>query len=178
NLSATDRNGRRLRLSIRSAPRMIIAVVALVFVVLGGWFSAQRIRTLQSQLETDERERGMLHSQLEALQWHRIAHLQMLDGLGEAVLALNSDRRIIIANRRFVELFSIQENVLGKPLSEALRMSRIFEAFDRALAGEETVDHFSVKSGVAEKKIEMRTLPVASEGIAAAALFIDITRTE
>ncbi|PYQ50756.1 MAG: hypothetical protein DMF59_10030, partial [Acidobacteria bacterium] len=79
---------------------MIIAVVALVILVLGGWFAAQRIRTLQSQLETDARERGRLVSQLEALHWQRIAHLQMLDGLGEAVLALNSDRRIIIANRR------------------------------------------------------------------------------
>ncbi|HYS54989.1 MAG TPA: ATP-binding protein [Thermoanaerobaculia bacterium] len=157
---------------------MITAVIALTVLVVGGWFAIQRIRTLESQLETDERERGMLVSQLEALHWQRIAHLQMLDGLGEGVLALSSDRRIIIANRRFMELFSIHENVLGKPLSEALRMSRIFEAFDRALDGEESIEHFSVLSGIVEKKIEMRTLPVASEGIAAAALFIDITKTE
>jgi two-component system phosphate regulon sensor histidine kinase PhoR len=157
---------------------MIIAAVALVLLAVGGWFAVQRIRALESQIETDMREHAMLVSQLEALHWQRIAHVQMLDGLGEGVLAVNSERKIIIANRRFHELFSIHDNVLGKSLGEVLRMSAIFEAFDRALTGEESIQRFSVPFGVAEKKLEMRTLPVKSEGIAAAALFIDITRTE
>src|SRR5207302_9795593 len=36
----------------------------------------------------------------------------------------------------------------------------------------------SVRSGLVEKKIEMRALPLASEGIAAAALFIDVSNME
>jgi signal transduction histidine kinase len=157
---------------------MIIATVAVILLIVAGWLAMQRIRTLETQLTTNERERGQLVSQLEALHWQRIANLQMLEGLGEGLLAVNNDRRIIIANHRFLELFSIEGNVLGKPLSEVLRVSHIFEAFDRAIAGEESIERFSVRSGIVDKKIEMRALPLASEGIAAAALFIDVTNTE
>jgi PAS domain-containing protein len=157
---------------------MIIATVAVILLIVAGWLAMQRIRTLETQLETNDRERGQLVSQLEALHWQRIANLQMLEGLGEGLLAVNNDRRIIMANHRFLELFSIEGNVLGKPLSEVLRVSHIFEAFDRAIAGEESIERFSVRSGIVDKKIEMRALPLASEGIAAAALFIDVTNTE
>ncbi len=117
---------------------MIVATVAVILLIVAGWLAMQRIRTLEAQLETSDRERGQLVSQLEALHWQRIANLQMLEGLGEGLLAVNRDHRIIIANRRFLELFSIQPNVLGKPLSEVLRVSHIFDAFDRAIAGEES----------------------------------------
>jgi signal transduction histidine kinase len=157
---------------------MIIAAVAVILLIVASWLAMQRIRTLEAQLETSDRERAQLVSQLEALHWQRIANLQMLEGLGEGLLAVNSDHRIIIANRRFLELFSIEGNVLGKPLSEVLRVSQIFDAFDRAIEGEESIEHFSVRTGVVDKKIEMRALPVASEGIAAAALFIDVTKTD
>ena len=157
---------------------MIIAAVAVILLIVACWLAMQRIRTLEAQLETSDRERAQLVSQLEALHWQRIANIQMLEGLGEGLLAVDNDHRIIIANRRFLELFSIQPNVLGKPLSEVLRVSHIFDAFDRAIEGEESVEHFSVRTGVVDKKIEMRALPVASEGIAAAALFIDVTNTE
>lgn len=157
---------------------MIIAAVAVILLIVAVWLGAQRIRLLESQLETADRERGQLVSQLEALHWQRIANLQMLEGLGEGLLAVNREHRIIIANRQFLALFSIQGNVLGKPLSEVLRVSHIFDAFDRAIGGEESIEHFSVRTGVVDKKIEMRVLPVASEGIAAAALFIDVTKTE
>ncbi|MDQ6800636.1 MAG: ATP-binding protein [Acidobacteriota bacterium] len=157
---------------------MIIATAAVILLIAAVWLAMQRIRALEAQLETSDRERGQLVSQLEALHWQRIANLQMLEGLGEGLLAVNRDHRIILANRRFLELFSIQGSVLGKPLSEVLRVSHIFDAFDRAIAGEESTEHLSVRSGIADKKIEMRALPVASEGIAAAALFIDVTSTE
>lgn len=157
---------------------MIIASVAIVLLIAATWLALQRIRTLEEQLATNDREQGQLVSQLEALHWQRIADLQLLENLGEGLLAVNSEGRIIIANRRFVELFSIQGNVVGKPLSGVLRLSQIFDAFDRATAGEESIERISVRLGAAEKKIEMRALPLASEGIAAAALFIDVTNTE
>src|SRR5438874_11537760 len=157
---------------------MIIATIAIVVLIAAFWLALQRVRSLEEQLATGDRERGQLISRLEALHWQRIADVQLLENLGEGLLAVNSDRRIIIANRRFVELFSIQGNVAGKPLSDVRRLSQIFNAFDRAAAGEESIEHISVRLGPIEKKIEMRALPVASEGIAAAALFIDVTQTE
>jgi two-component system phosphate regulon sensor histidine kinase PhoR len=153
-------------------------IIAVVILLAGAWLAARRIGVLQTQIDANEKNHDALVSQLETLQRQRATDLQLLNGLGEGLLAVNNDRRIAIANRRFNELFSIPENVVGKPLSEVLRVRHIFEAFDRAIAGEESIEHFSVRSGIVEKKIEMRALPLASEGIAAAALFIDVTNTE
>jgi len=156
----------------------ILASLAVLLLLGVGAFAAQRIRRMRARIDAVREERDEIGWQLDALQRQRAADLQMLNGLGEGLLAVSNDRRIVIANRRFNELFSIQENVVGRPLNEVLRVSHIFEAFDRALAGEELIETFSVRLGVVEKKVEMRALPLASEGVAAAALFIDITRTE
>ncbi|PYQ59021.1 MAG: hypothetical protein DMF58_13200 [Acidobacteria bacterium] len=127
--------------------------------------------------EDAERARKELQSRLDALQRQHDADLQLLDGLGEALIAVDRQRRIVIANRRFGELFD-QLEVIGKSLSEVLRVADVFEAFDNALKGNESTVRFSVRSGVAERKIEMRALPLQSDNIAAVALFIDVTTTE
>ncbi len=157
---------------------MTIAIIALLVLAVGGWLAARKIRDVQWRYESADREREELASRLEALERKRAADLQMLDGLGEALLAVDRNRRIAIANRRFAELFGQSESVVGKPLGDVLRVSHVFQAFDRALAGEESIESFSVFSGVVERKIEMRALPLPSDEIAAVALFIDVTAIE
>jgi two-component system phosphate regulon sensor histidine kinase PhoR len=157
---------------------MTIAIIALVVLVAGSWLAARKIREMQRQYDGAEHAREDLTSRLEALEGKRSADLQMLDGLGEALLAVDRNRRIAIANRRFAELFGQSESVVGKPLGDVLRVSHVFQAFDRALAGQESIESFSVRSGIAERKIEMRALPLPSEEIAAVALFIDVTAIE
>jgi len=137
-------------------------------------FGAHRIR---EQLRAAERQRDELVSRIDALQRQRSADLQLLDGLGEGLLAIDRNWHIVIANRRFTDLFG-QADVIGKSLGEVLRVSDVFEAFDFALNGGESTVRFSVAAGVAERKIEMRALPLASEKIAVVALFIDISRIE
>jgi signal transduction histidine kinase len=157
---------------------MTIAIIALVVLVAGSWLAARKIREVQRQYDGAEHAREDLTSRLEALEGKRSADLQMLDGLGEALLAVDRNRRIAIANRRFAELFGHAESVVGKPLGDVLRVSHVFQAFDRALAGKESIESFSVWSGITERKIEMRALPLPSEEIAAVALFIDVTAIE
>ena len=123
------------------------------------------------------RERDVLAEQVEDLQRQRKAELQLIDGLGEALLAVDHQRRVVIANRRFIGLFGGLDHV-GKLLSEVLRMTEVFRAFDVAIGGEDATARFSVRSGVAERRIEMRAQPVASQTMAAVALFIDVTKIE
>ncbi|HEY8133219.1 MAG TPA: ATP-binding protein [Thermoanaerobaculia bacterium] len=156
----------------------ITIILSLLVLVAGGWLAALKIREARRQREAAERARGDLAARLESLETKRSADLQMLDGLGEALLAVDRNRRIAIANRRFAELFGQAESVVGKPLGDVLRVSHVFEAFDRALAGQESIESFSVRSGIAERKIEMRALPLPSDEIAAVALFIDVTAIE
>ncbi len=157
---------------------MLAAIVIAILAVAGFWFAARRIRSLAARLDGSQKAREGLASRLDVLESQRATDLQMLNGLGEGLLALGRDQRIALANRRFAELFGVSEAVIGKPLSEVVRISHIFQAFDRALAGEESIERFSVRSGVVERKIEMRALPLPSEEIAAVALFIDVTTIE
>jgi len=125
-----------------------------------------------------ERERDDLAARLDSVQRQRSTDLQLLDGLGEWLLAIDSNRHVVIANRRFRDLFATSD-VIGRSLSEVLRVSDVFDAFDAALTGNESTVQFSVRSGVAERKIEMRAMPLpSSDRIAAIALFIDISTIE
>jgi two-component system, OmpR family, phosphate regulon sensor histidine kinase PhoR len=133
-----------------------------------------RSRDLLARLQ---RERDALAARVDALQRQRSTDLELLDGLGEALLAIDRNRRVVIANRRFSELFAEKE-IVGKPLREVLRVADVFEAFDSALNGNESTVRFSLRTGVAERRIEMRALPVVSGEIAAVALFIDISTIE
>jgi two-component system phosphate regulon sensor histidine kinase PhoR len=155
----------------------IIAAIALVLLLAGGWFARRRIVALQQRLREGQRQRSQLDDRLNLLEHQRAVDLEMLNGLREGVLALNRDKRVALANRRFSELFSVAD-AIGKPLGEVVRVSTVFDALDRALAGEESVERFTIHSGVAESRIEMRALPLPSDEIAAVALFIDVTQLE
>lgn len=122
--------------------------------------------------------RDELLQQNEALTVQRDVLLQILNGLGEGLLAVDRQRRVVLANPRFVQMFGLSGELVGRPLAEAVRVAGIFSAFDAALAGREASERFPVRTGVAERRIETRAFPLKSEDIAAVALFLDVTRLE
>src|SRR5204863_5191926 len=94
------------------------------------------------------------------------------NGMGEGVLAIDADRRVVLANRRLIELFAIEGAGTGRPLAEVVRHATIFAGFDRALARSESAERLTVR----DRTLEMRVFPLPSRDIAAVGLFIDITR--
>ncbi len=122
--------------------------------------------------------RSELLERTRAVESQRATYLAILNGLGEGMLALDRERRVVLANRRFGEIFNVTEVRAGQPLGEVVRISAVFDGFDRALEGSDAVEQFSVRSGIVERKIEMRAFPLSSNEIAAAALFLDITHVE
>ncbi|HKS26027.1 MAG TPA: ATP-binding protein [Thermoanaerobaculia bacterium] len=114
-----------------------------------------------------------LEAELDALRRQRAIDLQILDGLAEGLLAVDRERRVVLVNRAFAELFDAAD-AAGKPLHDVVRVAAVFEAFDRALAGEESVERFTTRNVT----LEMRTLPLGGEAIAAVAIFIDVTHLE
>ena len=118
-----------------------------------------------------------LESDVAALRRQQGIDLEILNGLAEGLLAVNRERRVVLANRRFGELFGAR-GAVGRPLHDVVRVAAVFEALDRALAGAESVERFVTKRGIDERTIELRALPIDSEEIAAVAVFIDVTRLE
>jgi len=155
---------------------MTVAVLTVIAIVLFVAFVSAR-RSLARVREDAEGEQRAAFSQIAAIERQRATERRILDGLSEAVVAVDRTRRIVLANDRFAELFDAHDPI-GKPWHDVVRVVEVFEAFDRALDGAETVVRFTTRSGIAERTIEMRALPMAADDIAAVAVFIDVSRIE
>jgi len=125
------------------------------------------------------RSRTELSRQLASSEFQNALLQQIMNGMGEGVLAIDRQRRVVLANRRFAEMFSLQPGFVGQPLASVLRNQSILSGFDEALADRsDSASRFSIRSGIEERQIEMRAFPLPSHDLAAVALFIDVTHVE
>lgn len=128
------------------------------------------------------RSRAELARQLAAAEFQNALLQQIMNGMGEGVLAIDRQRRVVLANRRFAGMFNLQPGFVGQPLAAVLRNEAILSGFDRALDHvadpADSASRFSLRSGIEERKIEMRAFPLPSHDLAAVALFIDVTHVE
>ncbi|MDP9360107.1 MAG: HAMP domain-containing histidine kinase [Acidobacteriota bacterium] len=128
------------------------------------------------------RSRAGLARQLAAAEFQNALLQQIMNGMGEGVLAIDRQRRVVLANRRFAGMFNLQPGFVGQPLAAVLRNEAILSGFDRALDRAtdltDSASRFSLRSGIEERKIEMRAFPLPSHDLAAVALFIDVTHVE
>ena len=120
------------------------------------------------------RMRSELERRVAAAEWQQTMLQHILNGMGEGVLAIDAARRVVLANRRFVDLFALDAGFTGRPLAEVVRHAAIFQGFDRALARGESAERLTAR----DRTFEMRVFPLPSRDIAAVALFIDVTRVE
>jgi len=125
------------------------------------------------------RSRTELSRQLSAAEFQNALLQQIMNGMGEGVLAIDRQRRVVLANRRFATMFNLQAGFVGQPLAAVLRNEAILSGFDAALGDRtDSASRFSLRSGIEERQIEMRAFPLPSHDLAAVALFIDVTHVE
>jgi signal transduction histidine kinase len=128
------------------------------------------------------RSRADLARRLSAAEFQNALLQQIMNGMGEGVLAIDRQRRVVLANRRFAAMFNLQASFVGQPLAAVLRNESILSGFDdaldRAADPADSASRFSIRSGIEERKIEMRAFPLPSHDLAAVALFIDVTHVE
>ncbi|MCM2314920.1 MAG: ATP-binding protein [Thermoanaerobaculia bacterium] len=110
---------------------------------------------------------------------NRALTVEILDSIGEGLLAVGRDRKIVLANRRLAELVDIHTSLIGKPFLEVVRSAQLATAVDRALEGETSSYRESVDAEGRQRTIEVRVFPVKEFSDAAAvALFIDVSLIE
>jgi signal transduction histidine kinase len=128
------------------------------------------------------RSRAELARQLAAAGFQNAVLQQIMNGMGEGMLAIDRQRRIVLANHPFAAMFNLTPGFVGQPLASVLRNDSILTGFDAALgpyAGRgESSSRFSMRSGIEERTIEMRAFPLPSQDLAAVALFIDVTHVD
>lgn len=122
-----------------------------------------------------EETRTIIVRQRASHEQHRAAMTEIVDALGEGILAVSPRARVVVANPRVAEMFDINTDVVGRSLLEVVRKQSVVAAIEKALHGETSTDRIAL----GEKQIEIRAFPVAaSPDIAAVALFIDVTTIE
>ncbi len=110
-----------------------------------------------------------------AFETHRAVMDEIVDALGEGLLAVTPEGRVAFANRRVGEMFGAREVLVGRSVLEVVRKQSVGAALEKALHGEASTDRVTYD----ERQIEIRAFPVvASPDIAAVALFIDVTQIE
>ncbi len=110
---------------------------------------------------------------------NRALTVEILDSIGEGLLAVGRDRKIVLANRRLAELVDVRTSLIGKPFLEVVRSAHLAAAVDRALEGEASSYRESVDAEGRRRTIEVRVFPVREFSDAAAvALFIDVSLIE
>src|SRR5947199_8946249 len=106
------------------------------------------------------RSRTDLARQLAGAEFQNALLLQIMNGMGEGVLAIDRQRRVVLANRRFAEMFNLQPGFVGQPLASVLRNESILSGFDGALGDRnDAASRFSLRSGIEARQIEMRAFP-------------------
>ncbi|HJW92138.1 MAG TPA: ATP-binding protein [Thermoanaerobaculia bacterium] len=154
-------------------PVVLAAIIVILLIAL-----MRSGATTRASLEERDRAFNALRNRFELMSTQREILVRILEGLGEGVLAVDHERQVVLANRRFAQMFNVSGDLVGRPLAEVTRVAPIFGAFDAALRGSEASQRFSIAVGVAERRIEMRAFPLPSADIAAVALFIDVTQIE
>ena len=112
---------------------------------------------------------------------HRAAMAELVSSLGEGLLAVSSNGRVVFANARFAAAVGAHgsgQDLVGRTILEAVRKQSVVAAIERALRGVATNERVSFGTGENERQIEVRAVPVATAEIAALALFIDVTTIE
>ena len=123
-----------------------------------------------------EEARGIIVRQRAAHEQHRAAMAEIVDSLGEGILAVSPRGRVVVANPRVAQMFGTDFDLVGRPVLEVVRKTSVVAAIEKALHGETSSDRLALEDG---RQIELRAFPVAaSPEIAAVALFIDVTTIE
>jgi two-component system, OmpR family, phosphate regulon sensor histidine kinase PhoR len=109
----------------------------------------------------------------------RALTVELLDAIGEGLLAIDGNQRVVLANVRLAEMFELRTPMTGRPFLEVVRSTQLANAFDSALEGKATTYRDRIVSPERSRTIEVRVFPVHHLSDAAAvALFIDVTQIE
>ncbi|HEX2122684.1 MAG TPA: ATP-binding protein, partial [Thermoanaerobaculia bacterium] len=122
-----------------------------------------------------EETRGAIVRQRELIEQQRAVMAEIVDSLGEGLLAVSPRGRVVVANPRVGEICGAGRDLVGRSVLEVVRKQSVVAAIDNALRGQASSDRLTLD----ERTIEIRAFPVASSpDIAAVALFIDVTTIE
>ncbi|MDX1582428.1 MAG: ATP-binding protein [Thermoanaerobaculia bacterium] len=153
---------------------VISAIVAILVLVIQ---SVRHRRQMDAMRGAVEDLKEALQKQSAILDQRRHLLHEIMNGMGEGVLAINSEKRIVLANDRLRSLFGIDRPRTGRPFYEVFRNAAIIEAFERGLEGELVVERTVIRAGGEERQVEIRVFPLEkSTEIAAVALLIDVTK--
>lgn len=124
-----------------------------------------------------EESRQLILVQRRGLAEQDLVRARILEGIGEGVLAIDRSKNVVLANARVLEMFGVSQPTVGTPFYTIVRHPAVAEAFERALLGNRASELIAIRANGVERNVDLQILPLSeTSGIAAVALFVDVTR--
>jgi len=114
---------------------------------------AGSLDTIADQLERNVTSLAQERNRIEAI----------LDSMGEAVIALDSQQRITMVNREALSLLGLEGVPLGRSLIETVRSPALHALVDRSLAGEAIDDECDI-GGTRPLQVHVKITPLEVNG--------------
>jgi two-component system phosphate regulon sensor histidine kinase PhoR len=143
---------------------------------LDAWSLSPRFRELARAIE-DLRRLRVEHQESSRRQTEVL--FDVVGGLREGVIVIDSRRRLSLVNQRAAELFDLDSSATGRASFETIRYSAILDGLNAALRGEQSQHSIVVRRGAESRTVDCRIFPLGrSPEAAAVAIFDDVTRVE
>ncbi|HUP46092.1 MAG TPA: ATP-binding protein, partial [Thermoanaerobaculia bacterium] len=156
---------------------LIVFSVVAAFALGGGIVVVHRLRRRVAELQHSTVALGEeLARNVREFAEHRAAIDLIVGALREGLLAVSASGKVVFANARVSEMFGLSASLEGRTILEVVRKQKAADAIQKALRGTASSERIGITTPDGERRIEMRVVPVRpSSGIAAVALFIDIS---
>jgi two-component system phosphate regulon sensor histidine kinase PhoR len=153
-------------------------LAALAAAVVAGWL-ARRAALRRSEVDAAElrRRSEQLEARLAASDAQRTLLETVISAMGEGVLVVGRDGRVLLANPRLRELFAAPAALEGRSLLEAVRHAEVVDAIESALTEGEAQVREVALGPAPERMLRFSVAPFPSrdERDGAVAVFRDVT---
>jgi two-component system phosphate regulon sensor histidine kinase PhoR len=157
---------------------LAIALLALVGVALAVRAARRDAdRRLAESSAAHDRRAASLEAQLAASEAQGARLEAVIGAMGEGVLVVGEDGRVLLANPRLREIFAAPAALEGRSLLEAVRDAQIVQAIEGVLEGDDA-KVLEVEVGVAPARhlrFSVAPYPAAERRAGAVAVFRDVT---
>jgi len=160
----------------------VIEAVTVILAALGGALALRGVRRaadrrLAAAASEQRRTVEALSERLAESDAERARLAAVIEAMGEGVLVIGADRRVLLANPRLRELFAAPAVLAGRSLLEAVRDAAVVDALEAALdQGEAQVLEVAIGPPPERTlRFSVAPFPSAEERAGAVAVFRDVT---
>jgi len=148
----------------------ILATLAIACCAVLAWLWQKQTRVLEAERARSAAEIASAHAEMEKIYQRSEMLHRMVDGIGDGLMILNSEQRVLFANKAMKHFFPPVNMPVGRPVGECLPDPRILDLIAQATkSGEQSSDEFVLyingrpSHGAEERVYAVEAVPLSDD---------------